>query len=228
MLCAFLFCQAIVHGKGSDRVIGDELPGIDRIDVDGCRIRLIDSKSTERILFTSFGQPRGGSEFFFVVFRVEERGTWFRGIDPRHGRDKGRVIVIIVPEGIVPSVRVIIERTAAEVDGALDLGVIPQGLNLPGQLGRVAPGGIGTCPVRRQSDIALPAVAMAGPPVQQDGIGRAGMAELEIDLRDHIIDPAVLQPEEDIGIEVIIVGLTAVGFAAFRVFGATCARWRKG
>ena len=68
----------------------------------------------------------------------------------------------------------------------------------------------------RLADEERTPLAMLGPPVDELGIVGHGMANLPVDLRDVIVYPAFARPEQDVGIEVVVV-LQAARPAAQRV-----------
>ena len=137
---------------------------------------------------------------------------------PFHFWYNGRDLIIIIAEAVIPAIRVAIEAFSTEVNAALNLGVFPKEGYLPGKFSRILPG---ECPLKGTidpvPDVYVSAIAMLTPPIQELLVGDLIVADLEIELWGYIIDPAVAEPEENIGIEIVVVGLSSFTITSFRV-----------
>ena len=102
--------------------------------------------------------------------------------EPGHGRHGNRVAEVAQAQTVVPAIRVAQEGFAAEENYPVHIGGTAQQLDLPGQLGAVAPCCIAAGPVNSQPDVAMLAVGMAAPPVDECFKRRRLVAELPKEL----------------------------------------------
>src|SRR4029079_9205231 len=123
---------------------------------------------------------------------------WAQAVDPGHGCDQRGIVIEIIPETVVPAISISIKRSAAEIYFSSDSGCIPDGPDLSRQLRNVAPVTVCSRFKNSKSDITGPSKAVPAPPVEQNTEGRILLFKFPVKLRYNIVDPAILQPQEDI------------------------------
>src|SRR5687768_16441229 len=72
--------------------------------------------------------------------------------------------------------------------------------------------------VNAMTNVHMAAIGMPAPPVNEGFVSHFRMAKFPVQLGSYIIDPAIACPEQDVGIEVVIIGLTCGCGTAHRVF----------
>src|SRR5664279_731172 len=92
--------------------------------------------------------------------------------------------------------------------------MIPNSLYLPGQLVLIPPVHIRAGFKYAETDITGAVEMISAPPVQKNTKRGMFLFELPIQLRHNIINPSVLQPEQDVGIQIIVVGLPGLCITA--------------
>ena len=117
-------------------------------------------------------------------------------------------------EAIVPAIGVANKAFAAEIYLPLNVGGATTEGYLAWQLGIVFPGGIAAGPVYAKANVALLAIGVLAPPIDEGVVIGLGVANFPIELWHHIIYPTAAQPQEYVGVEVVVIGLACLCVAA--------------
>ena len=98
-------------------------------------------------------------------------------------------------KAVAPAVDVPKESFAAEIYLSLYSGILPRVFYLPRDDSSIPPAGVGSGFVNAQPYIALPPEAVLAPPVYQYFIGGSFVTMFPVQLRDHVINIPVPEPE---------------------------------